>query len=141
MFDSVTLSDPNFNPTTGFNSLQLQHPSPGSNASNNERHLDAPQTYESLLSSNTSLKTRVNELELIYELFRDSESRLRRSLEEAQKRETELNNKVTDLERQLKERDQNQPSTEPAVEPLMKKPRLSQSPQEGEVLVAEPTES
>lgn len=141
MFDSVTLSDPNFNPATGFNSLQLQHPSPGSTASNNERHLDVPQTYESLLASNTSLKTRVNELELIYELFRDSESRLRRSLEDAQKREDELNQKVGDLERQLKERDQNQPSTESVVEPLMKKPRLSQSPQEVENLTEEPAES
>lgn len=124
MFDGVTLADPNFNPSANFTSLQLQHPSPGSTSSSNERHLDVPQTYENLLAANTSLKTRVNELELINELFRDSESRLRRSLEDAQKREDELSRRVSSLEGQLKEPGQAQPAGG-LVEPQMKKARLS----------------
>ncbi|KAK7418531.1 GATA zinc finger protein 3 [Neonectria punicea] len=37
---------------------------------NGERHPDAPQTHEQLIAQNSSLKTRVSELELINELFR-----------------------------------------------------------------------
>ncbi|EDN10170.1 hypothetical protein HCAG_05973 [Histoplasma mississippiense (nom. inval.)] len=71
MFDSVTLSDHSFNPSTAvLPSLQLHNPSISSTSSANDRHLEAPQTYEGLLAANTSLKTRINELELINELFR-----------------------------------------------------------------------
>ncbi|KAL1956902.1 hypothetical protein VTO42DRAFT_6649 [Malbranchea cinnamomea] len=144
MFDAVTLSEHGFNPST-LTSLQLQHPSPNSTTSSNERHLEAPQTYEGLLAANTSLKTRVSELELINQLFRgrvsqleqneaaarrsemmlrDSEARLRRSLEESQKREEELKRKVAELEQRLGAHDQGV-LNEGAVEPDGKKIRLS----------------
>lgn len=118
MFDSVTLGDHGINPATGL-PVQLRQPSPTSSASAVDRHLDAPQTYEGLLAANTSLKTRVSELEVINELFRgrvaeleqsdatarrsemivrDSEARLRRSLEDAQRREDDLKRRISDLE-------------------------------------------
>ncbi|KAF3482817.1 GATA transcription factor [Arthroderma uncinatum] len=125
MFDNVGLSDPNFNPSANFASLQLQHPSPGSTSSN-ERHLDAPPTYESLAAANTSLKTRVNELELINDLFQDSESRLRQSLKEAQKREEDLKRRISELQGRLSEQEQGQSKDEPA-EPHAKRCRLSDS--------------
>lgn len=118
MFDSVTRGDGTLNSSSSLPSLPLRQPSPSAV----DRQLDSPQTYESLLALNTSLKTRVSELDLINELFRgrvaeleqsdasarrsemiarDSESRLRRSLEESQHREEELKRRVSDLERQL----------------------------------------
>ncbi|KAM5432104.1 hypothetical protein MferCBS31731_007605 [Microsporum ferrugineum] len=125
MFDNVGLADPNFTPSGNFASLQLQHPSPGSTSSN-ERHLDGPQTYENLVAANTSLKTRVNELELINDLFQDSESRLRQSLKEAQKREEELKRRISELEGRLSEQELGQSKDEPA-EPHAKRCRLSDS--------------
>lgn len=122
MFDSVTLGEQGFNPSTSLPALQLRNPSPISTSSINDRLFDGPQTYEGLLAANTSLKTRVSELEVINELFRgrvaeleqsdatarrsemvmrDSEARLRRSVEEAQTREEELKRRIFDLELQL----------------------------------------
>jgi GATA-binding protein len=122
MFDSVTLGEQGFNHSTSLPALQLRNPSPISNSSINDRLFDQPQTYEGLLAANTSLKTRVSELEVINELFRgrvaeleqsdatarrsemimrDSEARLRRSVEEAQMREEELKRRVFELELQL----------------------------------------
>lgn len=118
MFDSVTLGDHSLNPATGLSSLQMQQPSPNS-SSVVDRNLEVPQTYEGLLAANTSLKTRVSELEVINELFRgrvaeleqsdatarrsemivrDSEARLRRSLEESQRRENDLKQRLSGLE-------------------------------------------
>ncbi|KAJ5716059.1 hypothetical protein N7493_007970 [Penicillium malachiteum] len=122
MFDSVTRGDGALNLSGKMAPLPLGSPS----AMN-----DSPQTYESLLALNTSLKTRVSELDLINELFRgrvaeleqsdasarrsemiardsesrlrDSEARLRRSLEEAQHREEGLKRRITELETQLTE--------------------------------------
>lgn len=126
MFDSVTVGDHNFNQSTTLPALQLRQPSPGSTSSVVDRHLETPQTYEGLLAANTSLRTRVSELEVINELFRgrvaeleqsdasarrsemivrDSEVRLRRSLEDAQRREEELKRRISELEQQLAERD------------------------------------
>ncbi|KAJ5173424.1 Zinc finger NHR/GATA-type [Penicillium capsulatum] len=118
MFDSVTRGDSALNASGSLPSLPLRQPSPSAV----ERQLDSPQTYESLLALNTSLKTRVSELDLINELFRgrvteleqsdasarrsemiarDSEARLRRSLEESQRREEDLKRRVSDLEHQV----------------------------------------
>ncbi|KAL2008610.1 hypothetical protein VTN00DRAFT_6804 [Thermoascus crustaceus] len=152
MFDSVTVGDHNFNQSTTLPALQLRQPSPGSTSSVVDRHLEAPQTYEGLLAANTSLKTRVSELEVINELFRgrvaeleqsdatarrsemivrDSEVRLRRSLEDAHRREDELKRRISELEQQLAERN-NLNSTQNTFsnsngsgEPLTKKIRLS----------------
>lgn len=109
-----------------------------------DRHLEVPQTYEGLLAANTSLKTRVSELEVINELFRgrvaeleqsdatarrsemiarDSEARTRRSLEESQRREDELKRRISELEQQLSEHGLFQGNG--ANEPAMKKIRLS----------------
>ncbi|KMU77766.1 GATA type zinc finger protein Asd4 [Coccidioides immitis RMSCC 3703] len=146
VFDGVALSEHGINPSTaGFSALQLQQPSPGSSTSSNDRHLEMAQTYEGLVAANTSLKTRVSELEVINELFRgrvtqleqseeasrrselnvrDSELHLRRSLEEAQKREEELKRKISELEQELNEYKQSDNCGNP-VEPEAKKARLS----------------
>lgn len=104
----------------------------------NDRHLEPPQTYEGLLAANTSLKTRVSELEVINDLFRgrvaelehndanarngeimmrESDDQLRRALDDAQRRENDLKRRVDELEREAAEsRDS---------EPRAKKMRLS----------------
>ncbi|KAJ5190589.1 GATA transcription factor [Penicillium cinerascens] len=119
MFDSVTRGDGTLNSSGGLPSLPLRQPSPSAV----DRQLgESPQTYESLLALNTSLKTRVSELDLINELFRgrvaeleqsdasarrsemiarDSEARLRRSLDESQRREENLKRRVEELEHQI----------------------------------------
>lgn len=148
MFDAVTLSEHGFNPSTLAASLQLQHPSPDSTSAN-DRHMKAPQTYEGLMALNTSLKTRVSELDLINELFRgrvsqleqseaaarraemvarDAESLLRRSLEESQQREEELKRKISALEQRLGTGTQDHDTTndnDGIMEPDGKKIRLS----------------
>lgn len=118
MFDSVTLGDNALRSSNSLPALQLRQPSPSAV----DRQLESPQTYESLLALNTSLKTRVSELDLINELFRgrvaeleqsdasarrsemiarDSEARLRRSLEESQRREEDLKRRLGEVEHQL----------------------------------------
>lgn len=152
MFDSVTLGD-SMTSSSGLPSRQMRQPSPSAV----DRQLDSPHTFESLLALNTSLKTRVSELEFVNELFRgrvteleqsdasarrsemivrDSEVRLRRSLEDAQRREEDLKRRVSDLERQL-----GSSSTGDAEsgEPAAKKIRLSDVVESGEdVLVKSP---
>lgn len=137
MFDSVTRGDGTLASSGSLPSLPLRQPSP-------DRHPDSPQTYESLLALNTSLKTRVSELDLINELFRgrvteleqsdasarrsemiarDSEARLRRSLEESQRREEDLKRRVAELERT---------SDGDSSEPSSKRIRLSDMVETGE---------
>lgn len=122
MFDGVALADHGFNPSPSLPALHLSHPSPGSTSSLNDRHLEPPQTYEALLNANTTLKTRVSELEVINDLFkgrvaeleqndaasrrsemiiRESENRLRQTLDETQRREDSLKRRVAELERVL----------------------------------------
>ncbi|RDW79608.1 putative gata transcription factor protein [Coleophoma crateriformis] len=106
--------------------MHLRQPSPGRSTSpmNGERHLDVPQTYEQLIAQNSSLKTRVSELEVINELFRgrvtqleqdesnarrgeemrrESEHNLHVRLEESQRRENQLKRRLDDLEREMSE--------------------------------------
>ncbi len=85
---------------------------------------DMPQTFEQLIATNSSLKTRVSELEVINELFRgrvtqleqdeanarrgeemrrESERNLRLHLEESQRRENQLKRRLDDLEREVAE--------------------------------------
>ena len=146
MFDAVTLAEHGFNPAAaGLSSLPLQQPSPGSTSSSNERQAEVPQTYEGLLAANTSLKTRVSELEVINELFRgrvaqleqaeanarraemtarDSESRLKQSLDESKKREGDLSRKISELEQRAVANDCLS-ATESHMEPSAKRIRLS----------------
>ncbi|EEP81650.1 GATA type zinc finger protein Asd4 [Uncinocarpus reesii 1704] len=151
VFDSVTLSEHGISPSTaGLSALQLQHPSPGSSTSSHDRHLDMAQTYEGLVAANTSLKTRVSELEVINGLFRGrvtqleqseeasrrselnlhgSELQLRRSLEEAHQREEDLKRKIKELEQALSKYKQQENSDNPRddpLEPQTKKARLSE---------------
>ncbi|KAJ9262085.1 transcriptional regulator family: GATA type zinc finger [Paecilomyces variotii] len=152
MFDSVTLGENGFHQSNTLPALQLRQPSPGSTSSVVDRHMEAPQTYESLLAANTSLKTRVSELEVINELFRgrvaeleqsdatarrsemivrDSEVRLRQSLEDAQRREDDLKRRISELEHQLHERasfmaaPNSYSTSNGSGEPMTKKIRLS----------------
>ncbi|KAL4803500.1 hypothetical protein BDV18DRAFT_41798 [Aspergillus unguis] len=137
MFDSVTAGDQ-------LSSVQLRQPSPTTASAPVDRHHEAPQTYEDLLAANTSLKTRVSELDLINGLFRgrvaeleqsdatarrsemilrDSEVRLRRSLDDSQRREEELKRRISELEQQLAE--QSNGSQNSPLEPLAKRMKLA----------------
>jgi GATA-binding protein len=114
MFDGVIHGDAYHSPSLP--SFHLRQPSPGSTSSVNGSHLEPPLPYEALVAQNTTLKTRVNELELINGLFRgrvneleqsarntenmarDTESHLRGELEETRQREAELKRKLDELE-------------------------------------------
>ncbi|KAK1143523.1 GATA zinc finger protein 3 [Aspergillus melleus] len=139
MFDSVTLGEHGLSASNGLPATQLRQPSPTATSAE-DRHLESPQTYEGLLAANTSLKTRVSELEFINELFRgrvteleqsnaaarrsemivrDSEVRLRRSLDDSERREDELKQRIAEMERQISDNN-NSPG-----EPLAKRIKLS----------------
>jgi len=91
---------------------------------NGSHGLEVPQTYEQLIAQNSSLKTRVSELEVINELFRgrvtqleqdesnarrgeemrrESEHALLSRLDESQRRENQLKRRLDDIERELSE--------------------------------------
>lgn len=112
--------------------MHIRQPSPGRSASplNGANGLEVPQTYEQLIAQNSSLKTRVSELEVINELFRgrvseleqdessarrgeemhrDSEQSLLARLEESQRRENQLKRRLDDMERELSEAKEGQP--------------------------------
>ena len=82
MFEQALSSDAVFHPSFG-----LRQPSPGSTSSINGSHLEPPLSYDSLAAQNTALKTRVSEMELINDLFRNRVSELETS--ESQARATE----------------------------------------------------
>lgn len=147
MFDSVTLTDHTLNPSNSFHSIALRPPSPSASSSAVDRHIETPQRYEDMLATNTRLKTRVSELEVINELFRgrvaeleqsdatarrsemiarDSETRLQRSLEDAHRREDGLKRRIADLERHIGNPSghSHQFSNGGQAEPLSKKIRL-----------------
>ncbi|KAH0612562.1 uncharacterized protein H6S33_008942 [Morchella sextelata] len=110
-------------PLPGLNSFN--HPSPGSTSSLHDRHMEQPTpTLDSLMSTNSKLKTRVAELELVNDLFRtrvneleqseanarqkeitrrEVEAQLRVLLSDSTKREEELKRKLEDAERELNE--------------------------------------
>lgn len=104
--------------------MNMRQPSPGRPASplNGNNGLAVPQTYEQLIATNSSLTTRVSELEVINELFRsrvtqledneaatrrdetirrESEVALTQRLEESQRRENQLKRRLDDIEREL----------------------------------------
>jgi GATA-binding protein len=110
----------------------VRQPSPVRSASplNGHNGLEVPQTYEQLIAQNSSLKTRVSELEVINELFRgrvtqleqdeanarrgeelrrESEATLMQRLEESQRRENQLKHRLDDLEREVLEAKDNAP--------------------------------
>lgn len=106
--------------------LHLRQPSPGRSTSplNGNHGLEVPQTYELIMAQNSSLKTRVSELEVINELFRgrvtqleqdennarrgeemrrESENSLFKQLEESQRRENQLKHRLDTVESELAE--------------------------------------
>ncbi len=138
IFDGVPVPEHSFQPSPPMPPMNLRHPSPGSTSTTMDRHLEPPQTYDGLLQSATVLKTRVSELEVINDLFRgrvaqleqldinarrnemmqrDSETKLRQLLEQAQIRENELKRRVDELEREATERR--------GSEPIAKRQRVS----------------
>jgi GATA-binding protein len=108
-FNGHPLDDP-YNHSPSLPQLHLRQPSPGRSTSplNGAHSLEVPQTYEQLIAQNSSLKTRVSELEVINELFRgrvtqleQDESNARRG--EEMRRENQLKRRLDDMERELGE--------------------------------------
>ena len=139
IFDGVSLPEHTFQ-SSALPSLQLRHLSPGSTSSFNDRNLEPPQTYEGLVQANSLLKTRVNELEVINDLYRgtvtqyeqggapqaemiprSSEGQLKQHLQQALQREEALKRQVEELEREVAELRGEQPP--------MKRTRLDDAPE------------
>ncbi|KAF2279165.1 uncharacterized protein EI97DRAFT_166258 [Westerdykella ornata] len=104
MFDGALHPDAFHSPSLP-SAFPLRQPSPSAASSVNGSHLDPPLAYDALMSQNTHLKTRVNELEVINELFRgrvseleNSESRLKAELDEMRQREADLKRKLDEFE-------------------------------------------
>ena len=82
----------------------------------NDRHLEPPPTYDALIQINTALRTRVTELEVINDLYRehsgapqaemisqDSNSQYRQMLDQEQREKEALKRQVEELEREVAE--------------------------------------
>ena len=123
MFDGATLSNHDFQPSPSLPALNLRQPSPGSTSSQNDRHLEPPQTYDGLIQVNNSLKTRVNELEVINGLYAAEVSQLRMTLEQTQQRENDMKRQIEELEHELDE-------LREGSEPRAKRPRISEETSE-----------
>ncbi|KAF2017986.1 hypothetical protein BU24DRAFT_162895 [Aaosphaeria arxii CBS 175.79] len=109
MFDGALSSDFHSPSLPGFT---LRHPSPSATSSINGSHLEPPLPYDVLAQHNTSLRTRVSELEVINDLFRGRvteleaseqearrlESSARAELEESRQREAELKRRLEEIE-------------------------------------------
>ncbi|KAI9672508.1 MAG: hypothetical protein M1817_003274 [Caeruleum heppii] len=159
MFDGVSLAEQGFHPSPSLPALHLSHPSPGSVSSYHDRHTgEAPHhSHESLLAANTSLKTRVSELEVINDLYQsrvsqleneanerrgeegrgESKEQLRTTLEDTQRRERALKHRLDELEKEMSElKDKNSSS-----EPRPKKMRLSDMVDDGADRTSQPPSS
>ena len=115
MFDHAALTDHVFSQSPSLPAMHLRHPSPGSTTSLNDRHLEPPPTYEVLQQQNTTLKTRVSELEVINDLFRGrvqeleqqdrrsvmAHEQLRQALDHSKHTESNLKRRIDDLEREV----------------------------------------
>lgn len=145
IFDGVSLADHVFqSPATS----HLRHTSPGSTSAFIDRHLEPPHTYDGLLQANTALKTRVSELEVINDLYRgtvtqyeqggaapqaemvprESEAQqLRQLLEQSQRREQELKQKVEELEHEVADLREEQPPAKRTH--LSERPEYPEPPQ------------
>jgi len=112
-------------PYNGSPSLPALHPNHAGHASpsnGHDRHAEPPMTYDQLLAVNTTLRTRVSELEVINMVYSDNESSLRNDLERAVREKDEWKRKAEELEERLQEvKDEGPP---------LKKPRLSDEPRE-----------
>ncbi|KAI0996698.1 hypothetical protein K3495_g11485 [Podosphaera aphanis] len=125
-FNGNSIDDPYIHNSSSQSQLHLRQASPGRSTSPMivTNGLELPQTYEQLIAQNSSLKTRVSELEVINELFRgrvaqleqdernarrgeemrkETNNDLMRRLEESQRRENQLKHRLDDVERELSE--------------------------------------
>ena len=66
-------------------------------------HLEPPQTYDAVVALNTSLKTRVSELEVINDLFRGRVTELERGERDARQAEEVKREEVEGLKQELEE--------------------------------------
>ncbi|KAB2572487.1 putative gata transcription factor protein [Lasiodiplodia theobromae] len=124
MFDGVTLNGHEFHSPSLPSFMPHRQPSPSASSVNGSSHLEPPMSYDGLATTNTALKTRVSELEVINDLFRgrvteleqseqrarqdeaharDHEKRLQQDLDESHAREAELKRRVEELEAELAE--------------------------------------
>lgn len=114
LFDGVTLNEHSLHASQSLPSFNIRQPSPGSTSSQNDRHSNSKPSYDQLYQENTALKTRVSELEVINILYKgqvgeqdqkatESEQQLRQLLEEAQRRESNLKQRVKELEQENNE--------------------------------------
>ena len=126
MFDGVALSNHDFH-SPSQPSSNLRQPSPGSTSSQNDRHLEPPQTYDGLLQVNNRLRTRVTELELINDLFKTEVSKLdmtQQLLEQSKQRESDLKRQLEEMEQELHDlRDGS------SAEPRAKRTRVEDGPE------------
>ncbi|KAI9797847.1 MAG: hypothetical protein M1825_005688 [Sarcosagium campestre] len=122
LFDGASLSDHAFRPSPVLPSLQFKQSPPAPSAPG-DRHQERQQSYEALLASNTALKTRVSELEVINGLYRgrvteleneanarrteqarsESEERLREALSQVERRESALKRRLEAMELEVSE--------------------------------------
>ncbi|KAI4162507.1 MAG: hypothetical protein LQ342_003922 [Letrouitia transgressa] len=127
VFEGASLAEHGLRASPSLSAHHLRQPSPSSTSSQNDKHLEPPQTYDQLLQANTALKTRVSELEVINILYKGqvgeqnenarrsevmqqaSEDQLRQLLEQANRRESELRRHVEELEREIKELREGEP--------------------------------
>lgn len=124
LFDGVTnLSDPHYNGIPTDPALHLSQPSPGThNGPSTGGHM----SYDELVALNTSLRTRVSELEVINMVYHDNEQGLCRARDQAIKERDEMKRRVEELERRLG----SGAYANNNDEHVAKKPRLSQEPQD-----------
>ncbi|KAI9663209.1 MAG: hypothetical protein M1821_008257 [Bathelium mastoideum] len=129
LFDQVTTFDAVTQPSSHSPSLpqfSLRHPSPApshlsassSQLNGTGGHLEPPQTYDAILALNTSLKTRVSELEVINDLFRGRVTELERSEKDARDAEKASNDEVARLSQELEEVQQREQSLKKRLEQL-----------------------
>lgn len=121
LFESL-VNDSALAGSTSLPPLNPNHPSAGSTSTIDMKHLEQPQTMESLINTNNTLMTRVKELELVNDMFRsrvqqletseanlkrtmisnrEIEAQLRQCIEDCNKREDTLKRKIEDLESEL----------------------------------------
>ena len=134
VLDGLTLPDPGIRPSSALSAVHLPHQSfPGVAASTSDRHWESLPTHDlTLAANNTALRTRVSELEVINELFRERVTKLESeqnmkaetltqaadddvgaqlhvALGEAQRREMNLKRRVEELEQELLEYREREP--------------------------------
>lgn len=88
--------NPNIAPQHIFDTVSLpadSFASPGTN------HLETPQSFDAVISQNNALRTRVNELEVINDLFRGRVNELETSEQEARREVEALKREVESLKR------------------------------------------